>query len=564
MIERIDLKWVRALYGEAGSRFARYYRGYVQAHARDFDALAAEMYNVFTAIDLHYDVGDWAGVVDVVETFDGFLLNQGYWTEALHYDRLAVEAARRLFSDRPEEPSRGLELIRFQTSLATIYALRGRYREARRILENALGVGRKIGDPTAIALVLHQIGLLAEAERDHRAAELAYREAMELAGQEDQQQITAMIVGRLAGLARERGHYHQALQLYREKLILDRRTGDVEEIAETLHQLGLLAHAVGDDGLARQFHTEALDLMRRLDRRAGAVEALKHLGHLAYVREDYEAALRFYEEALGILRGLGNKGEIADLLRRLAFVVEELDGEVYDLLMESLTLSRELDDRLGVARSLLQLGAACQEEGRYDEAEGFYRECLEVVQGLGDPMMTSLVWQQLGELAQERAAWDEARQCYEKSLRIGKRFREEYRTALLLYRLGEVFLQSARYRRAKRAFQRSLHISERLGDQSAIAATLHRLGEVAEAQGHVLEARQLYEQSLAILEELEEMEGPYVEIVKSSLERVGSTGGGAGEIRKRPSAHSLLTRGAARLRSLLHFPEDDDECTGRR
>jgi tetratricopeptide (TPR) repeat protein len=150
----------------------------------------------------------------------------------------------------------------------------GRYDEALRYLEQALGLSRELDKKLEVAGISHNLGVLAQ-----------------LQGQPD-----------------------EAQKRFEESLRIEQELGYRAGIPPTLHQLGMLAQAKGDKAEARRLYLESLQVERELDDRPSMARTLHQLGELAEASGDLDEARRLYEESVGIDRELGNMpGEAVSL-----------------------------------------------------------------------------------------------------------------------------------------------------------------------------------------------------------------------------------------------------------
>jgi tetratricopeptide (TPR) repeat protein len=116
----------------------------------------------------------------------------------------------------------------------------------------------------------------------------------------------------------------------------------------------------GRDAFAHAYCVQSLNLFRGHRDRPGEAAALLELADLALHHNptgdnSFERRKRLCEEALAIYRTLGERRGTASALRLLASVVPHAEGIA--MLEESLTLSREADDKRGIAASLDRLGS---------------------------------------------------------------------------------------------------------------------------------------------------------------------------------------------------------------
>ncbi|HEV2809888.1 MAG TPA: tetratricopeptide repeat protein [Acidimicrobiales bacterium] len=172
-----------------------------------------------------------------------------------------------------------------------------------------------------------------------------------------------------------------------------------------------------------------------------------------------------------------------------------------------LEIEEELRDRPGTAKTYHHLGMVAHHRGRLDEAEQWYRRGLGILEGLGDRPGTAVTYHQLGLVAQDRGHLDEAEQWYGRCLGIADDLGDRPGMAKAYHQLGDVAHHRGRLDEAEQWYRRCLEIEAELRDRPGLAKTYHHLGRVAESRGRLDEAEQWYRRSLEIKEELDNRPG---------------------------------------------------------
>jgi tetratricopeptide (TPR) repeat protein len=232
-----------------------------------------------------------------------------------------------------------------------------------------------------------------------------------------------------------------------------------------------LAVTLGEFCRTRGFLTEGRTLLHGALTQPGAAErtqvrarTLTCAGALAWMQSDYTPATSLHEESLSISRELGDKEGIAASLHNLGRVrVEQGDYRLArSHFEESLAIDRSLESWCGIANTLHGLGW--------------------VVLGLGDLSL--------------------ARSLYEESLALGRRIGNRLRVSDALHGLGHVTSYQGDLPLARRFYEESLAISRELGDKWNMVNTLNKLGLLIIEQGDHFSARSLLEESMVIAQEI--------------------------------------------------------------
>jgi tetratricopeptide (TPR) repeat protein len=169
------------------------------------------------------------------------------------------------------------------------------------LLADALTWYRSVGDAVGEALVLADLGLLAEARADFAEARALATEAQQkfrAAG--DYHGVTRCLYT-LGYLSKNDGDGDRALELVEEAIALCRRMGNALDVAAASYDLGLLhADHLGDDAAAESFLLESLALWQRVGNIEFVAGVLHELGRLATRRGDLELATARHQEAMGL------------------------------------------------------------------------------------------------------------------------------------------------------------------------------------------------------------------------------------------------------------------------
>jgi len=177
------------------------------------------------------------------------------------------------------------------------------------------------------------------------------------------------------------------------------------------------------------------------------------------------------------------------------------------LLTDSLTASRTIDDRAGLAEALNLGGYIAYSQAEFEQALAWLREALELNRALNN---TSGVAQSLHQLA--TVAWlqgdaETARRQFEESLHIRRELGDRAGVGRSLYNLGGIADSQGDYVAARRYLEESLVITREMGDRKVLAYTLAGLGELASSQGDYESARHSFDEGLSVARELADRVG---------------------------------------------------------
>jgi tetratricopeptide (TPR) repeat protein len=168
------------------------------------------------------------------------------------------------------------------------------------------------------------------------------------------------------------------------------------------------------------------EILRELDRDLyfEHVNTLLDFGRCLEAQGQLPTAAYYLREALAFLGQLEpndnvkkQKGsihrELGDVLRKLGEYSQAQQS--YE---ESMAISKEIDDKLGIAFSEGQLGTLAMRQGNLGIAVQRYQFALEIFQQLQLQASEAATWHQLGRVYQEDRRWKEADRAFRESARI--------------------------------------------------------------------------------------------------------------------------------------------------
>lgn len=267
----------------------------------------------------------------------------------------------------------------------------------------------------------------------------------------------------------------------------------------------------------RGYPTEGREHLRQVLRgvqafnvdRVYVAKALHGAGVLALVHGDYATARGLQEESLTLSREIGDKKGIAASLNELGSVAWH-QGDynaaraIYE---ESLNISREVGDKPGVAATLGNLGLVAWKQGDNTSARTLQEEGLAIRRVIGDKRGVVRGLTSLGNVALTQGDYTSARGFYEEGLALWREIGDKQGIGMVLSTLGVVAWFQGDFASALTLQEESLAISREIGDKRGIAVSLSTLGNVAFAQGEYSSAHSLYMESLILRQEIGDKHG---------------------------------------------------------
>ena len=408
--------------GDDPAAHTAYYLAYARAHrsptAADYDALDAERLNCFAAMDRAEVAGQWAQVRRfawaLCDPVGGYLGVRGYWADLRDRLEQAIRAA--------ESSNSQYDLTAFTEHRAALLLNTGDLSTARAEYQRALELWRAQNNRAGEAVVLHQLGRLAQATGDLEEARRLYCQSLEIEEALGNQAGIATSLHQLGILAQATGDLEEARRLYRQSLEIKEALGNQAGIASSLHQLGMLAQATGDLEEARRLYRQSLEIKEALGNQAGIASSLHQLGMLAQATGDLEEARRLYRQSLEIKEALGDQAGIALTvwgLGNLAYGQDELD-EARQQYEKALATFQDLGDKKNEAGVLGQLANLAQKEEDQVEVEQLYRRAWDITEEIGDVVGASIHMFNLALLYEDQGRLDEALPLLERAVAIAE------------------------------------------------------------------------------------------------------------------------------------------------
>lgn len=240
--------------------------------------------------------------------------------------------------------------LRLGASLWRFWSIRSYLSEGRRWLDRVLGLSTGALTP-ARAAVLVGAGTLAENQGAYASAAALHQEALALHRALGDRAGIASSLGSLGNVAYLEADYDRARGLYARALELNRELGDRRGIARSLTNLGAVELDQGALAQAARHVTEGLTLYRAINDQHGIGITLGIMAALATAQGDAEQAATCYDEALRIHRGLGSRQDIAESLLNMSCVARRRGDDETPLLLEALSLAREIGDQSLIVRA---------------------------------------------------------------------------------------------------------------------------------------------------------------------------------------------------------------------
>jgi tetratricopeptide (TPR) repeat protein len=266
---------------------------------------------------------------------------------------------------------------------ADTLTVRGRWDEARGLVDRGLSDARARGDRAGEARLLLRRGRTLTDQTRHRGGDrapaltdlTAARQVAESA--EDPELIADSVDG--LGMHRfvqwfssqDAADLTGADELFRQALAIREPRGDSGGLAESHFHVGLVHQMRGEHDAAQKQFEIALAVAERIRDELRMSYALRHLGYMAEVRRDWATAEDCYRRSLELREKVGFGAGVAAALVTLAEIRYARHGDAdqaLGMLARAHERAAEVSSAPYVAISSAAIGRIRRDQGQYDEA----------------------------------------------------------------------------------------------------------------------------------------------------------------------------------------------------
>jgi CHAT domain-containing protein/tetratricopeptide (TPR) repeat protein len=428
----------------------------------------------------------------------GYLANchrrLGNLKQALELGREALATKERL-EDRDE-------IGKTHNQLGLIYWELADYPAAIKELEQAIELGRSLGDLQLEGSAANNLGLVFDEQGDHQASLKQYRLALELNRKSHFERGEGDVLGNIGGVSLLLGRFREALGYYREALAISQRLGlkpaetdDLGNIAVCLNGIGEIDESLSTFDEALKVAHEAGLSKEGADWRRGKGTALAGLGR-------YDAALDENGKAQEVYEQSGLKRELVESL------IEK--GRLHELLGDTQSaaksfhraraIAESIGNGPGVLSSVIALGDLERRRKRHEAAEEYFDSAMRSARAAGDTqnILEALIDRSTNDLARKR--FDAALESATEAKRLAEGNGNRPAVALASYLEGEVNRARGNLEQALEQYAYAADLQKELRDPELGWRILFGRGETLQALGKDKEALASYKKSVELIE----------------------------------------------------------------
>lgn len=190
--------------------------------------------------------------------------------------------------------------------------------QAEQYYQQALQIKIEFNDRYSQADTYHQLGSVAQEERQWVQAEQYYQRALQIEVEFNERYAQADTYHNLGMVAQEQRQWVQAEQHYHHALQIEVEFDDRYSQARTYHQLGRVAEEQRQWAQAEQYYQQALQLKIEFNDRYSQASTYGQLGLLAQAQEQWAQARQYLMQALEIFVAYQDEYNIGVTFRNLA------------------------------------------------------------------------------------------------------------------------------------------------------------------------------------------------------------------------------------------------------
>ncbi len=323
------------------------------------------------------------------------------------------------------------------------------YKRAIETFENAVQIQKELGEAKKVAQYSASIGYtlyiqnkLEQAQKYFQRALDYYQEISDPKGEADQLANLGLINGDQGEFRKARKSIEQAAKLYQN-------LGDFLSEATQIERLGHIFRAQKEFKAAEENYKEALEKFQNFRYPMGEASAKLDLGQLYFEMSEWSKAANCFQEASQVYSELQNVEKEAMSLILLGYTQRTMgDPSTVASLEKAKDLYLKVDDKLGAARVLAQIGLIQSEQRKYEQSEGSYHQALDIFQEMQDKENEASIQSNLGTLYYETNRLDNSQEAYNRALFLFHELKQDENISGVLFNLSFVHEEKGEYDKA--------------------------------------------------------------------------------------------------------------------
>lgn len=154
------------------------------------------------------------------------------------------------------------------------------------------------------------------------------------------------------------------------------------------------------------------------------------------------------------------------------------------------------------AQAYANLGYLAYKVSEFRKARGYMLKSLAIQQEIDDKVGIASTLNNIGTVHESQGEYLEALDYFQKAVALNKEIGAKHGEGSSLNNIAVIFIRQGNIPRGLEYLQKSLKIQEEIGDKSGLASTLNNMGSIYQDQGDIVSALTVYERGLRLQEEL--------------------------------------------------------------
>ncbi|MGE3802316.1 MAG: tetratricopeptide repeat protein [Candidatus Kapaibacterium sp.] len=276
------------------------------------------------------------------------------------------------------------------------------------------------------------------------------------------QRFTAL--DRISALAQTLDRLEEARELAELRLNYAQQHENRDEEGFARIDLAYIPLQQGDFDRAFTHLSTAQDIFASTNNLRGQAKAVRYLGGLYYHRGEFDKVLEYAQQAIGLWEKIGDLRAAAGEYGNMG-IVFRIRGDLNKALeytRHQLDTCTDHGDREGMASASLNIGSIFTNMCRYDEAEHYYRQALEIGAKLGRSSMIPLVMGSLAEIHSLRGDYLQAVTDQHLAAELFEKAGDRVNNGSAHANIGEVYAKLHNYSAALEHLNRALTVHTEL------------------------------------------------------------------------------------------------------
>ena len=439
-----------------------------------------------------------------------------------------------------------------QNTMMKGYQLIYDYTSAIECCRNYLVVLRKTGERAKEGMVISNMASLYASKGNYKEAKCLYEKALSIMKEVGDRKGEAFCYGSIGTVLYSLREYEKAKEYLQKALAMRKDIDDRQGEADDYENLGNVFAALGDYAKAEMYLQKALDIRKDVGDNNGEAAVYESLGSVFLSLCEYGKAEKYLQKSLAMHKEIGNKSKECSCFARLGEVFIYLGryGKAEEYFHKALAISKEIGDRKQEGQAYGNLGFLFHHLGVYSKAKEYIQKELVISEETGDKQHEALSCGNLGTVFLNLSKYSKAEEFLQRSLSIRKKIGDRKGEAACYGNLGAMFQSLDEYTKAKEYLQKALTIRKEIGDRRGEATDYENLGSLFDSLGEFDKARECYLKGLEIIKEIGNIEAEFKILV--SLARFMLFEG------KIQEAFSNLSTSIERCEEMQSFLSDND------